>query len=104
MNEDTQLIWEAYGNIDEVAMANTEYSRSHNSAKLLTKKANLSMKLDHIVDAIKAHIEALNFTTSITNKAAHRGHIKDLSKKIIMSVNNDQQREEDTSNLGGFDF
>ena len=72
-------------NIEEVAMANTEYSRAHNSAKVLTKKANSTMKLDHIVDAIKAHKEALKFAKSSTNKAAHTGHIRDLSKKIIMA-------------------
>jgi len=80
--ENTQIKEE---NIEEVAMANTEYSRAHNSAKVLTKKANSTMKLDHIVDAIKAHEEALKFAKSSTNKAAHIGHIRDLSKKIIMS-------------------
>ena len=71
--------------VDEVAMANTKYSKAHNKAKALTKKANSSMKLDHIVDAIKAHKEALKLSTSSTNKAAHSGHIRDLSKKIIIA-------------------
>lgn len=71
--------------VDEVAMANTEYSKVHNKAKVLTKKANSSMKLDHIVNAIKAHKEALKLAKSSTNKAAHSGHIRDLSKKIVIA-------------------
>ena len=82
--------------VDEVAMANTKYSKAHNKAKALTKKANSSMKLDHIVDAIKAHKEALKLSTSSTNKAAHSGHIRDLSKKIIIAdcKNSDENKFE----------
>ena len=88
-NKDTQLIWENYQThsiqTDEVVMADSEYSRALKSAKSLTKNANISMELDDIVDAIKAHKQALKFATSSTNKAAHRGYIQDLSKKIIMA-------------------
>jgi hypothetical protein len=51
----------------------------------LTDKAKKSRKIDHYVDAIKAHKEALKHAQSATNKAAHSGHIRDLSSKLIMA-------------------
>ena len=78
-----------------IRMANSEYSEIHNIAKSLTNKANSSMKLDHIVEAIKAHKQALKFAKSDTNKAAHTGHIKDLSEKIIMA----EEVQEEMDNL-----
>lgn len=71
--------------LDEAITADTKYGRAHDKAMKLTDKAKKSRKIDHYVDAIKAHKEALKHAQSSTNKSAHSGHIRDLSSKLIMA-------------------
>jgi len=71
--------------VEAIKVADTDYGRAYTNAKILTDKAHKSKNIDHYVDAIKAHKEALKLSTSDTNKAAHSGHIRDLAYKLSMS-------------------
>jgi hypothetical protein len=82
---DMKMKKESAEDIEEGITANTKYGRAHDNAMKLTDKAKKSRKIDHYVDAIKAHKEALKHAQSSTNKAAHSGHVRDLSKKLTMA-------------------
>lgn len=71
--------------LGESITADTKYGRAHDKAMELSDKAKKSKKIDDYVDAIKAHKQALKLAKGVTNQSAHRGHIKDLSSKLIMA-------------------